>query len=84
MQDTSQSAERLKTKEIRKHEIILKFGWRHNLVPNVPSRNQTLSKAVKIHAKVDIKLFSSFSNSLDFFILFQMFCLGLSEQNFCS
>ena len=58
----------------------LKFGWRHCPVPSPHSRNLTLAIAIKIQAKVDIKLFLSCPVLLDFSFLFQILCTGLSEQ----
>ena len=49
-------------------------------MPSLPFTNSTLTLAVKKHAKVDIKLFFSCPVLLDFSILFQIFCTGLSEQ----
>ena len=46
-----------------------------------PSRNKTLAKAVKKHAKVDIQLFLPYPILLDFSILFQIFCPGLQFRN---
>ena len=75
----------LRLQEIRKYQKNLKFEWSHSLVPSLLSRTSALPIAVKKHAKTDTKLFSSCPVLLDYSILFQIFCPGLSEQaNFWS
>ena len=56
-----------------------KFGWSQSPVTSLPSRNQKekQSTAIKELAKVHIKSFLSFPILLDFFTLFQIFCLEL-------
>ena len=52
-------------------------------MPSPRFRSKTLAKAVKKCTKVDIKHFLSCPVLLDFpFLLFQIFCPGLSEQSF--
>ena len=45
-----------------------------------PFQKLNFGVTAKKHTEVDIQLFLSFPDLLDFSILFQMFCLGLSEQ----
>ena len=49
-------------------------------MPSLLSRNLTLALAVKKRAKIDLKLILSCPILLDFSILFQLICPGLSEQ----
>ena len=69
------------SQKISKYQKNFKLGWTHSIVPSLPSRNQTLVIAVKKHAKIDTKLFFSCPVSLDFFILFQIFCPRLQFFN---
>ena len=66
-------AERLKLGILGNIRKFSKFGWRHSLVPSLPSRTQTLPIAVKKYAKTDTKLFFSCPELLDYSILFQIF-----------
>ena len=79
---TSRVTERLKTQDLmklQKYQKSLHFGWTHSLVPSFTSRNQSLLIAVKKHAKTYTKLFFFCPVLLDYSILFQIFCPGLSE-----
>ena len=54
-------------KEILKN---LKFIWRNNLVPSLPSRNKTLAKSARNYARADVKVFLSIPTVFDLFALF--------------
>ena len=49
------------------------FGFRHNLVLSVSSRNKPFPTLTKKEARTDIKIFDSCPILLDFFTLFQIF-----------
>ena len=57
---------RLRVSEILKIREGIKFGWVHNLVPNLLSKNNFLAKAIKNYEKASIKVFCFFPVLLDF------------------
>ena len=67
-----------------KRNRLLK-NLRNRLVPRLIFINKALIRAFKENAKSDVKMFNLCQFVLDFFTLFQLFSLGLSEQIFlCS
>ena len=48
-------------------------------MPSLPCKNQTLTRAVKKHAKVDIKLFFSCPILLNFSNMFQILCFQMKQ-----
>ena len=52
-----QTAQDLKFEEIKKFQEILEIGWRHNLVPSLPFRNETFAIAAKNYGNSDIRVF---------------------------
>ena len=73
----------LQLRILRNKEILGKSLIWVETEPSAQSAFQKLkfgNSSKKKHVKVDIKLFLSCPFLLDFYILFQLFCPGLSEQ----
>ena len=64
-----------------KRNRLLK-NLRNRLVPRLIFINKALIRELKKNAKADVKMFYFCQFLLDFFTLFQLFSLGLSEKKF--